>query len=75
MANRSPYGSAVDQLKGAYRSAFNRVRATAGKTTDRDIMFYDTLTPEDFSLMSENYGQDEILKYIRAIETRRMRGE
>jgi hypothetical protein len=68
------YASGLNELRSAYRQAANNVRRAAQRPTDRDVIRYESLQPEVFSMIEQEYGSDETMRYIREMETRRMMG-
>jgi hypothetical protein len=70
---KNPYRRGLDQVKAAYSSAFENVRQAAGKTTDRNVMFYESLEPEIFQMMVDDpeIGWENTIEYIREMESRR----
>lgn len=63
---------AFTQLNEATKSALDDIRVASGKSTDRDIIRYESFKSEDFDQMRQEYGDDAVLDYIKNMETKRM---
>lgn len=55
----------------AVQSGLKRTMERSGIETDRDVMLYNTMTPEDLFDLSNIYGQDGVLDYVREMERKR----
>jgi hypothetical protein len=67
-----PIKDGIVQLAQASGEALRNIRKNSGKTTDPDLMRYESFKPEDFDKMSQDYGYDNVLEYIREMELRRL---
>jgi hypothetical protein len=64
-----------DRLQSATRKAFDRIGKVTGTETDPDLSLYNSLKPEHFTGLMREYGEDEIIGYIREMENRRLGGK
>lgn len=69
---KSMLKDALDGKIAATKTALTRVRSNTGQETDTDLEIYSSLKPEDFTAIAERYGPDNVLRYIRKMETARM---
>lgn len=60
----------LNNITQAADKAFSRLDKTFG--IDADVEIYETLKEEDFSKMVGEFGPDEVTKYIKAMEYRRL---
>jgi len=67
-----PIKEGMTQLANATGEALRGIRKASGMTTDRELMQYNSFKPEDFDAMSQMYGHDSVLEYIREMELRRL---
>jgi len=59
-------------MERATRSAFDRVGQVSGSESDPDLSLYQSLVPQDFAKLMEDYGENEVLDYIKTMEGRRV---
>lgn len=62
-----------DRLERNVDKAVEKTRTYLGETTDRDLAFYNSMSPADFSAVVERYGLPEALRYIEEMEKKRLR--
>ena len=67
-----PIRDGMVQLADATGEALRGIRKASGMTTDRELMQYNSFNPKNFDAMSQMYGQDPELEYIREMELRRL---
>lgn len=65
-------GFVFDRIKNATSKAFDRVGKTAGIPTDPDLKLYQSLQQPDFEKLTQKFGQDNVLQYIQAMESKRL---
>lgn len=70
----SPMFSAMNQAKDAVGKAFEGVHKVVNKTADPMVQRYESLSPDVFTELVRDYGEDEVVNYIRAMEIRRVKG-
>lgn len=72
----APRLKGFDLLESAVNKGFDRVTATSDQNTQRDtdVTFYENLTPEAFDVIAATYGPDNLVQYVTAMESRRMKG-
>jgi hypothetical protein len=63
-----------DKLNTATRSAFDRVGNVTGGENDPDLSIYSTLAPQDFTNLMKEYGEEDVLNYIRTMESKKVMG-
>lgn len=63
--------SGFERTMKAVQSGLKRTMERSGIETDRDVMLYNTMTPEDLFDLSNIYGQDGVLDYVREMERKR----
>ena len=59
-------------LRGAVKEGLNRVKGTVGGELDQDLAIYERLTSENLNSISSKYGMDNTIKYIKAMEQKRL---
>lgn len=64
--------SLFDKMSKATRKAFDNVGRVANVETDPDLMTYQALKPGDFGKMMGEFGEENVLSYIKAMEARRL---
>jgi len=64
--------SAFNRTTTNVKSAFTRSLKRAGIETNPSVMLYNTLREEDFSKLSEIYGQEFVMNYVRDMESKRL---
>ncbi len=62
----------ASMLNRAGRSAFQRLNGIIGDEPDKDVQFYESLSQDDFSRLTSIYGQDDVARYVRAMEKKRL---
>ncbi len=60
-----------DRIKKATQTAFDRVGKTANVVSDPDLNLYSKLKPEDFGHLINQYGAEDVMKYIKEMEFKR----
>lgn len=63
-----------DRINKVTPRAFNTLDRAMGRQTDDDLRLYESLQPEDFNKISQQYGADNTLEYIQEMERRRLKG-
>lgn len=63
-----------DRLGRAGKRAFRRVQQAGGLEPDPDLAFYRTLKSEDFDRIAQQYGEEGLIQYITAMESKNVRG-
>lgn len=53
-------------------SAFDRSMKRLGIQTDEDVALYESLEPGMFKNLSEKFGEENVLEYIRSMESKRL---
>jgi len=66
--------SVYDNVRNAAKTAFDRVAKASDMETDPDLLIYEGLKPDDFDVIMESYGVENMLKYIKAMEFRKATG-
>ena len=61
-----------DKMSKATRTAFDRVGKVANVEADTDLMTYQKFKPEDFGKMMGEFGEEDTLLYIKAMEAKRL---
>jgi len=64
--------SGIKQLADATGEALRSIRTSSGKTTDPDLMKYETLSDDDFMNMEREFGAEGVFSYIREMELKRL---
>ncbi len=62
----------MNLLRAAASQGFDQL-TSLGKTQDDDLELYSTLKQEDFSKLVQKYGNDDVIKYIKTMEARRLK--
>jgi hypothetical protein len=65
---------AFGKMKNAARQAFDRVSRASNLETDSDLRLYNTLKPDDFQRIVQQYGANETVQYIQKMEAKRLMG-
>ena len=60
------------QMAEATNQALINIRKSSDAPIDQDLIRYESLTPESFEILSKDYGQDNVLEYIKEMEVRRL---
>ena len=63
-----------DRMNKITPRAFNTLDRAMGRQTDDDLRLYESLQPDDFKMISKQYGADNTLEYIQEMERRRLKG-
>lgn len=61
-----------NRMQSATQKAFDRVGKTADIPIDPDLKIYQSLQPKDFDAMTQRYGADNVMQYIKQMEGRRL---
>lgn len=64
----------MDRIRKATSSAFSNVHRRMYGDKDDDLRIYDSLTPRDFFDMTQEFGEDNVVEYIREMEVKRIQG-
>jgi hypothetical protein len=59
-------------VQRATKKAFQKMGQVSQVEADPDLRLYQTLKPEDFTKLVEVYGEDDIVNYIRDMESQRL---
>lgn len=70
MIKTDPFG----MVSSATKKAFQRVGSVANTEPDPDLRMYNTLKPEHFQKLMGLYGEQNVINYIKDMETRRIMG-
>jgi hypothetical protein len=62
------------KMQKATQSAFDRVGNVTNTENDPDLSLYQSLAPQDFTKLMERYGEDDVLRYIKTMESRKLLG-
>lgn len=62
------------KLDQAAAKALRRQDQIFGFQSDPALRQYERLTPTDFLTIGQTYGPDQLIHYVRTMESRRMRG-
>jgi hypothetical protein len=65
-------GDMFDKMTNATRSAFDRAGSVTGGENDPDLSLYQSLAPQDFTALMKEYGEEDILRYIRTMESKKL---
>ena len=61
-------------LDRAAAQAMKRQDKMVGAPSDPDLARYEQLGPNDFATIAKVYGPDNLIRYIKTMEARRMKG-
>jgi hypothetical protein len=61
------------QLDRATRSAYTQIDKAFQFPNDPDLRVYDQMKAGDFDAIAKQYGQPQVVNYIQAMESRRMK--
>jgi len=61
-----------NKLQAGAKKAFDRVNKVSGTETDSELMLYNQLKPQHFTELMKDYGEENILGYIREMEAKRL---
>ena len=70
---KSVLRNSIDDMRDAARQGAQIVREMLGQSNDPDLRLYEKLTTSDFVEIGRLYGEDELRRYIRLMETRRLK--
>lgn len=73
MANSASYNY-FNKMEKATRSAFDRVGNVVGTEPDPDLSFYKSLAPQDFTNLMKEYGENDVVRYIKDMESKMIMG-
>jgi hypothetical protein len=59
-------------MNNATQKAFARVGKVTHQETDPDLRLYNELKPQDFTELMKDYGEDNVIEYIKAMEFKRL---
>lgn len=62
----------TDKLRSATKTALDKVGKISGVENDANMRIYQSLQPDDFNAIMKKFGVDETMKYIQAMESKRM---
>jgi hypothetical protein len=65
---------AIDAAKEAATGATGTARELLGRSADPDVILYEGLSQADFERMAAEEGPVEVQRYIRVMESKRLRG-
>lgn len=65
-------GNVMARLHAATKKAFERVGRVGNVESDPDLALYGTLKPQHFTELMKVYGEDNIIDYIRDMESKRI---
>lgn len=60
------------KMSKAANKAFGKVAKVGNIQADPDLRLYESLQPQDFDRIVQQYGADDAIKYIQAFEAKRM---
>jgi len=63
----------MNLLRAAASQGFDQLTSLNKKNVDEDLELYGTLTEKDFSNLVRQYGNDDVMKYIKTMEARRLK--
>ncbi len=66
--------NALSIMKGATQKAFAKVASVNKQQTDPDLQLYSRLKPENFVSLMKDYGEENVISYIKAMEAKRIMG-
>lgn len=67
-----PIQDGIMQLAEATGEALKGIRKASGKSVDPDVIRYESFSPNDFKQMMSDFGEENVLEYIREMETKRL---
>jgi len=70
---KSPLGKAIEGSTSAVQEAFGKARDTSGISRDDEVNRYNQLKPEHFEALVEKHGLENVIQYIKEMESRRMK--
>ena len=63
-----------NKMEKATRAAFDRAGSVTGAEPDPDLNLYKSLAPQDFTNLMKEYGENDVVRYIREMESKMMMG-
>lgn len=75
MMKSSSLGNVINRIEKGVHQAFMRVNRLFNESGNRDLSIYENLDIRDLQALADIYGQEQVLDYIRTMETKRMLGE
>ena len=66
--------SGFNKSRHAAKSALNMSSRITGKA-DSTLSMYEKLRPAQFDIIAQVYGQDGLLRYIKTMEAKKMKGK
>ncbi len=69
---RRTLSQSIDQARSATSNAFNQTATMAGVSNDPDVRLYERLSQDDLMQLSQKYGLNQMIEYIRTMESKRM---
>jgi len=70
--SRATVTSGMKRTVKSVQAGMEKTMARSGIETDKDVMLYNNLTRDDFSDLANLYGNDDIMFYIRSMESKRL---
>lgn len=67
-------GKQFNSMRKAARVAIDRTQKITG-SGNSPISLYEKLTPIHFDIIAQVYGQDNLIKYVRTMEAKKLKGE
>lgn len=64
----------TNKLRQAAHTALNNVAQVSQRENDPSLRIYQSLQPEDFNAIVKQYGMNNTVQYIQAMETKKMMG-
>ena len=62
-----------DDAGRAVGQAFSNVQRAFNVETDPEVRFYDTLKEKDFDNIRAMYGDETVVSYVKAMESKKLR--
>jgi hypothetical protein len=63
----------INRAQKATDKAVERSMNLAGTTSDPDVLFYNSIKPEEFDAIASRFGVNETMEYIQDMESRRIK--
>lgn len=67
-------GNYMAKMQAATKKAFQRVGRVGNVESDPDLALYGTLKPQDFTELMKVYGEDDVIRYIQDMESKKIMG-
>lgn len=64
----------LSRQQAAVKKAFQRVAKVTNTEADPDLRIYNQLQPQDFTKLMTKYGEQGVIDYIKAMESKRIMG-